>query len=179
MFDCSVGPMNDWLRQTATQHAQRNLTRTYVAVVDGEPTSLVLGYYALAATRLLFAGISERRTAQDVSAVLLTRLAVDRHVVRRGIGGYLLRHALHVVRDASLRTDVQCVLANATSSSAADFYQHFGFEALATDRRRLILPMKSMDAASIAPDSNRSDVTTTYARLSVAHLQIPVGRMED
>ncbi len=144
-FDCSVGPMNDWLRQTATQHAQQNLTRTYVAVDDGEPARL-LGYYALAATRLLFAGISERRAGQDVSAVLLTRLAVDRHVVRQGLGGYLLRHALHVVRDASLRTDVQCVLANATSSSAADFYQQFGFEALATDRRRLILPMRSMDA---------------------------------
>lgn len=143
-FDCNVGPMNDWLRRTATQQAQQNLTRTYVAVDDGEPARL-LGYYSLAATRLLFAGISERRAGQ-VSAVLLTRLAVDRHVVRQGVGGYLLRHALRVVRDASLRTDVQCVLANATSSSAADFYQHFGFEALATDRQRLILPMKSIDA---------------------------------
>ncbi|WP_172583240.1 GNAT family N-acetyltransferase [Cupriavidus taiwanensis] len=163
-FDCSDISMNDWLRQSATQHAQQNLTRTYVAVNDAEPGRL-LGYYVLAATRLLLEGISNRLVGMDVSAILLTRLAVDRHFALQGLGGCLLRNALHVVLDASQRTNVQCVLVNATTSSAADFYQHFGFEALAPDRRRLILPMKSilgrMRSVSMPADSNRSDLTTS------------------
>lgn len=75
-FDCSVGSMNDWLRNIANQHQKKNLSRTYVATVPDDPQAMS-GYYVLAATSVETAGMPSTKLPRNVSAVLLAWLAVD------------------------------------------------------------------------------------------------------
>ena len=45
-FDCGRPELNDWLRQIARQHADKGLSRTFVAIQEEAPER-ICGYYAL------------------------------------------------------------------------------------------------------------------------------------
>ncbi|WP_454721136.1 MULTISPECIES: GNAT family N-acetyltransferase [Cupriavidus] len=142
-FDCGTGSLNDWLQKTARQHQEKNLSRTYVAVLADDPGKVV-GYYALAATLVQTDGMQGRKLPREVSAVLLARLAVDKGSKGRGLGGCLLMHALEAVLATAGIIGVQCVVVDAVDESAADFYEKYGFVPLTNRPQRLVLPLDTV-----------------------------------
>lgn len=142
-FDCGVGSMNAWLQQTARQHQDKGLSRTYVATEVDDPKRIV-GYYAVSATLVETVGMGQRRLPKEVSAVLLGRLAVDKNNQGQGLGGYLLMHALDRTAEAADIIGVQCVVVDAIDEDAVAFYRRYGFEPLTTDPMRLVLPMSTI-----------------------------------
>ncbi|MDR5748922.1 GNAT family N-acetyltransferase [Caballeronia sp. LZ029] len=142
-FDCGVPTLNDWLKKTAKQHQEKNLSRTFVAIQPSDPHR-VAGYYALAATSVETAGMSGRKLPRNVSAVLLARLAVDKNNKGQGLGEYLLMHALDAIVSTAEIVGVQCVVVNAVDDDAASFYKKYGFEPLTEDPLTLFLPVASI-----------------------------------
>ena len=139
--------MNDWLQKTAAQHQQKDLSRTYVAILSDDPDTIV-GYYALAATSVETEGMpGKQRLPRKVSAVLLARLAVDKDHRGQGLGEYLLAHALDIVLDTAERIGVQCVIVDALDNDAAGFYRHYGFEFFTDAPLRLVLPIATIRQA--------------------------------
>lgn len=143
-FDCGVGLLNDWFLQTANQHQRKNLSRTYVAILPDDP-QCVVGHYALAATSIETDGMPGRqRLPRNVSAVLLARLAVDRNHKGRGVGEYLLAHALDTVLTTAAAVGVQYVVVDALDDNAAGFYRKYGFQPFTSAPRRLVLPIATI-----------------------------------
>lgn len=142
-FDCGDSSLNDWLRRTARQHQEKDLSRTYVALWASDPTRIA-GYYALSATLVHTEGMPGKKLPREVSAVLLARLAVDGRDQGQGLGEYLLMHALQAaVRTADI-IGVRCVMVDAINDQAARFYQKYGFVALTTEPRRLVLALDTV-----------------------------------
>lgn len=111
----------------------------------------ILGYYTLAATALEPGAIPPAATKHVpryplVSATLIGRLAIASSMQGQGLGGILLTDALQRAHASASVIGSTMVVVDALDESAARFYEHFGFVRL-TDAPRLILPMRTIDAA--------------------------------
>lgn len=94
-FDCGSDPLNSFLRQTARQHAERGISRTFVLVeAEGTEPKPILGFFTLNLCQLkgehLPAELA-RRLPRDVGGVRLGRLAVAKDRQAHGIGKVTLR----------------------------------------------------------------------------------------
>ena len=148
-FDCGKPSLNDFLHGLVSQYEKRNLGRTYVAFGEGEER--VLGYYTLASGAIDALSLPVKQAKKlprhAVPVILLARLAVDRSVHGRGMGGYLLRDALIRSLDLSEKLGIHAVVVDALDTDAKAFYERFGFLPLADDEMRLFLPLGTIRAA--------------------------------
>ena len=147
VFACGKEPLDRYLREHATQDAKRHMAATFVAV----PTRsrVVAGYYGLSAT-----GVDATDFPPDITrrlpryprlpATLLARLAVDRTHAHRGLGEYLLVHALSrsLVQSAEIASMV--VLVDAIDEEAAAFYRKYEFISFPNKPLSLYLPTASI-----------------------------------
>jgi GNAT superfamily N-acetyltransferase len=143
-FDCGVEPMNAYLRQTARQHQERGISRTFILTEDGKT---VFGFFTLAATEG-FAGdlpsAITKRLPSRIPAVILARLAVDVRHQRRGYGAALLAEAFLRVASASNQLGIAGLFVDAKDEQAAAYYRKFGFVPFVSNSRRLFLPLASI-----------------------------------
>jgi len=148
-FDCGKPSLNDFLHALVSQYEKRNLGRTYVVFQEGDQH--VLGYYTLASGAIdaesLPAKQAKKLPRHAVPVVLLARLAVDRSVHGRGLGGFLLRDALTRSLDLSEKLGIHAVVVDALDAEAKAFYERFGFLPLTDDEMRLFLPLTTIRAA--------------------------------
>lgn len=149
-FDCREPELNDYLRFTARQHADKGYAQVWVAV--GEPrSSEVIGYYALSMTSLAPDEVPRRAGVRKVPALLLGRLAVDHRYQGQGIGVRLLidahRRALLVARHVG----VHALIVDALHDRAAAFYRKYGFEELTTGPLRLFRTIRDIERMGL-PD---------------------------
>ena len=79
--------------------------------------------------------------------VLLARLAVDRTVRGRGLGGWLLRDAMLRTLAAADSIGVRALLVQAIDDEARRFYIQHGFEPSPTDRLHLMIALKDIAAS--------------------------------
>src|SRR4051812_11831823 len=79
-FDCGVEALNAFLRQTARQHQERGISRTFVLTGGAsKPPKPILAFFTLAATEGFadrLAPVIARRLPTRIPAVVLARLAV-------------------------------------------------------------------------------------------------------
>src|SRR5579862_10047050 len=78
-FDCGPPALNEFLIRHARTNHQAGSAKTFVATTDGH---VVVGYYSLAASQVLYADAPTRFqkgvARHPIPVVLLARLAVDR-----------------------------------------------------------------------------------------------------
>ena len=143
-FDCGKPELNRWLREYAGQHERRDLARTYAAMRPGE--AAVLGYYSLSNHKVAFDVLPEEEAkglpAVDVPVILLGRLAVDKTVQGKGLGGWLLMDALRRTAFIAQHVGVRAVEIHALDDDARRFYLKYGFVTLRDDRRHLFMSMR-------------------------------------
>ena len=132
-LDSGVPSLDDWLRRTAPVAAAAGTAATWVLCRG----SIVVGYYALAM------GSIERRRAPSrlsrsqpdpVPALLLARLAIDRHEQGTGLGADLLQDALIRAVVGARHYGARAVVVDAIDDRAAAFYRHHGFLPLEGNR---------------------------------------------
>ena len=140
-FDCGDAGLNAWLRQTASQHKEKKISATFVAVPD-EPGTEMLGFYAISVAELLNANLPlqyGKRLPARVPVFRLGRLATALHHQGKGIGEYMLFDAI----DRTCRTAKEVggigLVVNA-KPSAVSFYQRYGFEQMMDHPQNLFLP---------------------------------------
>jgi GNAT superfamily N-acetyltransferase len=135
-FDCGKAAPNDFLKRFALIQ-KADSARTYVTC-EGET---VVGFYSLAVGAMEF---EQKGTVQSIPVIILSQLAVDVRLTRKGIGQALLKDALLRAAQAAEIAGVQAVLAYAQDEDARRFYEHFDFEASPTDAYHLFLSAKDL-----------------------------------
>ena len=145
-FDCGVSDLNTYIRTLASQHAKRNVSRTYVASRTGE--QVVRGFYTIATGSVSFQNVPEqlkkRLPRYPVPTVHLARLAVDQTDRGKGLGKSLLMDALKRAAGLSQQVGIQAIDVVAKDEDARSFYLKYGFVELADDTKHLYISMASV-----------------------------------
>ncbi len=146
-FRSGKDALDVWLRLHA-RHAQSMRTARTFVWHSGD--RVVMAYFSLAAQLVIRADLPPkigRGSPDAIPAILLARLAVDRTLQGRGLGGELLVDALSRAVQASDVAAARLVVVDAIDETAATFYEHHGFVAVPGNRQRLIQKVSDIAAA--------------------------------
>ncbi len=142
-FDCGEPSLNQFLQQHARQSAERRISRTFVAVATAD-SAAILGYHTTLVTTLEVKQVPGKVSKAEIPALLLARLAVDRHIQRQGVGEHLLLDVLRRAVIISEQTGLYAVVLDALTENAKNFYLRFGFRELLDDPFHLYLPISTI-----------------------------------
>jgi ribosomal protein S18 acetylase RimI-like enzyme len=140
-FDCGTPALNRYLAEIASQHAARNITRTFC----GEAGDALFGYYALSNANVDVSALSPeiikkyKLPTHQLPVVRLARLAVDRRFQGQGLGQILLIDAMtKVIRVAELSGCIGLTV-DAKDDRAVSYYESFGFRQAPENRLLLLM----------------------------------------
>ena len=143
-FDCGVVALNQYLKQLASQHAKRNISKTYVAIRDGE--TQVGGFYALSTGSMILEYLPETARAHlpryPIPTAHLGQLAIDKKAQGQGLGEALLFDALRRVARIGDELGIYAITVDAIDEHAKAFYERYGFIAIIGDPLHLYLELK-------------------------------------
>lgn len=147
-FESGNEALDRWPVRYAGQNQRRDAARTFVVCDAGA----VVGYYALLAGELDHCEATEPARKgmsrhYPIPVAILARLAVDTRHQHSGLGAILLQDALRRIALASEQLAVRAVVVHAIDDNAAGFYEHFGFRALSTTPRTLMVTLAELRAA--------------------------------
>ena len=111
----------------------------------------ILGFYSLSPATVFYSGTSENLESglagREIPAFWLARRAVDRPVQGRGLAGQLLLAAGRRCVLASSEVGGEVLLIEATSERVAAWYASYGAMPLMDAPLKLVLPLKTLEAA--------------------------------
>ena len=143
-FDCGSPALNEYLHRYARQNHESGGAKTFVAVSPEYPVR-VLGFYSISPGALEFARVPVKLTKKlgryDVPVFRLGRLAIDRSMHGRGLGGDLLLAAGERALAVSAEAGGVALAIDAKNERAARWYERFGALALLDDPFKLVLPL--------------------------------------
>ena len=148
-FDCGNQVLNEFLQKHARQHADREISRTFVCI-DDEMPSKVLGCYTLAACEIIPADIPDarlKRYPHPMPAAKLARLAVNTGNQRMGIGEKLLLNGMERVLRISESVGLVGMFVDAKNTEASNYYQQYGFISTESNQLLLYLPIATIRQA--------------------------------
>ncbi len=150
-FDCGDRKLNDFLQKSARQHAEREISRTFVLTDDDSPNT-ILGYYTLTVCEVMPGEVSDprlQRYPHPMPAAKLARLAICADNQRNGFGQNLLLNAME--RTARISEDAGLVgmFVDAKDDTAKDYYIKFGFIPRENDNLVLYLPIATIRQALV------------------------------
>jgi ribosomal protein S18 acetylase RimI-like enzyme len=138
--------LNDWLRQVASQHQKKGLSKTFVAVHEDQPTR-VCAFYALTLAELDSQHLPDawrKKMPRRAPGVRLGRLAVDLRHQSKGLGEMLLVDALTRAQRVYQQADGIGLFVDVIDDEAASFYKRYGFAAAPNQPLLLLLPVQSL-----------------------------------
>lgn len=149
-FDCGDAALNDYLRRHARKSHESGGAETFLAI-DAKDDRTILGFYSLAPASLAYhrtpVMIKRGLARHEVPVFRLARLAVDRSIQGRGLGGQLSlaagRRCLRVATEAG----GVALLIDAKTDRVARWYAGFGAVPLIDAPLSLLLPLKTIEAA--------------------------------
>jgi len=142
-FTCGDEGLDRYLQHQASQDMRRKANAVFVLSPDDAP-DFIAGYYALCGV-----GVDPGRVPSELakklprypqmSATLLSRLAVASALHGRGLGGIMLVDALQRAHRASAEVGSVMVVTDPVDATAEAFYAHFGFQKLSGVNRMFVL----------------------------------------
>ena len=149
-FDCGDADLNTFLLRFARQGHEQNAAKTFCAVPDDAPHR-ILGFYSVAPASVAHDVVPEAMTKRlarhKVPGFLVARLAVDKTVAGKGLGGQLLlAAALRCLRVTEEIGGVLMII-EAKNDRAARWYGRFGAEPLKDRPLTLVAPLATFAAA--------------------------------
>jgi ribosomal protein S18 acetylase RimI-like enzyme len=151
-FSSGEEALDRYFKQQVTQDIRRHVTNCFVAVEVA--TGIVAGYYAIAAASIPMPDLPDAITRKlprypSLPAVRVGRLAIDVRFQGRGLGGALLADA--ATRGLRAQAAAFAMLVDAKSEDAVRFYEHHGFQKLASQPRSLFLALATAAKAQSGP----------------------------
>lgn len=141
-FSCRTHALDRYFKTLVTQDIRRHVANCFVAIQAA--TGALAGFYTIAA-----AGIPTPDLPHDITkrlpryptlpAVRIGRLAIDHRFQGRGLGGALLADA--AAKALQEPAAAFALLVDAKDDAAVAFYEHHGFQRLASQPRVLFLPL--------------------------------------
>ena len=156
-FDCGSEPLNAYFRQTARQHTERGISRTFVMVEEeaGEPKP-ILGFFTLNICQIRVDQLSPdlaRKLPREVAGIKLGRLAVAANRQPQGLGKLLLVAAMRKVIEVFESAGGIGLFVDAKDEAARAYYEQFGFNSLPDNALQLFLPLPTLRKALEDPAS--------------------------
>jgi ribosomal protein S18 acetylase RimI-like enzyme len=150
-FDCGSEQLNLFLKQTARQHAERGISRTF-ALVDEAATAPkpIIGFFSLNICQIKSESLTPQaatKVPRDVAGVRLGRLAVAKAYQRQGIGKTLLVAAMGKFLEIFNSAGGIGLFVDAKDQDAKRYYEQFGFVSLPSSELELFLPVKTIQEA--------------------------------
>ena len=145
-FSCGEPSLDDWLRRRALLNQTTGASRTFVVT---DESGQVLAYCALATGAVSHQdspGSVRRNMPDPVPVMVLARLAVDKRLQGRQVGGALLQDALRRAVPVAQNIGVRALLVHALNDRARRFYSHCGFVPSPANPMTLMLPLRSKGA---------------------------------
>jgi predicted N-acetyltransferase YhbS len=145
-FDCGNADLNHYLLNTARQHSNKGVSRTFVLVDSDDPLEII-GFFTLSACEILVEKMPTRFAKKyplRASAAKLARLAVAHHMQRQGMGTYMMLNAIDRVLLIAEHLGVIGFFVDAKESGAALYYRKFGFIPLPDNPLELFLPIDTI-----------------------------------
>lgn len=137
-FCCNDPIMDKWAAKHSSSARKRGTAVVYVSYCD----DVVAGFYTLSAHSVSRADVNGgwlvRNTPEQVPAVLLGMLGVDRRFKGSGLGASLLRDAIENSQKIAALAGARALVVDPSSEAAAAFYSHFGFTPLAGTNRMAV-----------------------------------------
>jgi len=150
-FDCGSEPLNLFLKQTARQHAERGISRTFVLVDEAAATPKpIVGFFSLNICQIKSESLTlqeAKKLPRDVAGVRLGRLAVAKANQRQGIGKTLLVAAMGKFIEIFNSAGGIGLFVDAKDQDAKRYYEQFGFVSLPANELALFLPFKTIQEA--------------------------------
>jgi GNAT superfamily N-acetyltransferase len=142
-FDCGEADLNLYLARYARQNHDSGGAKCFVAIPADAPTR-ILGFYTLSPASIEFsrtpALVKKGLARYDVPVFRLGRLAVDRSVQGRGLGGTLLLRGADRCMRVAKEVGGVALLINAKNERVARWYESYGAVALTDAPLSLVLP---------------------------------------
>jgi ribosomal protein S18 acetylase RimI-like enzyme len=150
-FDCGSEPLNLFLKQTARQHAERGISRTFVLVDEAVPAPKpIVGFFSLNICQIKSESLTPqeaKKLPREVAGVRLGRLAVAKANQRQGIGKALLVAAMGKFIEIFNTAGGIGLFVDAKDQEAKRYYEQFGFVSLPSNELELFLPVKTIQEA--------------------------------
>ena len=150
-FDCGSEPLNLYLKQTARQHAERGISRTFVLVDEAAATPKpIIGFFSLNICQIKSESLTPQESTKlprDVAGVRLGRLAVAKTYQRQGIGKTLLVAAMGKFMEIFNSAGGIGLFVDAKDQEAKRYYEQFDFIAMPSNELELFLPVKTIQQA--------------------------------
>jgi len=150
-FDCGSEPLNLFLKQTARQHEERGISRTFVLVAeDAAAPKPILGFFSLNICQIKSESLTPadaKKLPRNVSGVRLGRLAVAKTCQRQGIGKTLLIAAMGKFIEIFNTAGGIGLFVEAKDQDAKRYYEQFGFVPMPSNELELFLPVKTIREA--------------------------------
>jgi GNAT superfamily N-acetyltransferase len=144
-FSCGVGALDEYLLRFARQHADANVSRTYVAA-DGVA---IRGFYSLAMSGIRKENLPAKHASRfpnfPLPVARLARLAVDLRQQRQRLGDLLLADALQRCLRLSAEIGMIGVIVDAKDEHARGWYERYEFERLPDSPLTLWLPTVAIE----------------------------------
>lgn len=145
-FDCGNDLLNSFLQQTARQHLNKGISRTFVVVDTAEPT-VILGFFTLSICEVEIEKIPIRfasKYPERVAGVKLARLAVDLQSQGQGLGGIMISETmLRVIAIAEI-VGIVGLFVDAKDLTARNYYRRYGFDRDLDTCLLLFLPLATI-----------------------------------
>lgn len=148
-FDWGSPELNDYLRHTARQHTDKDLSRTEVLVDNGAP-EVILGYVTMSLAEIVTDDLPPRYAKKypaKAHGVKLARLAVTTSRQRQGLGALMMVHAMRRALQVADSTGIIGLFVDAKDEVASRYYRRFGFLPLPDDPHKLFMPLTTLRQA--------------------------------
>jgi ribosomal protein S18 acetylase RimI-like enzyme len=150
-FDCGSEPLNLFLKQTARQHAERGISRTFVlADENAAAPKPILGFFSLNICQIKSESLTPaeaKKLPRDVSGVRLGRLAVAATHQRQGVGKTLLVAAMGKFMEIFNSAGGIGLFVDAKDQEAKRYYEQFGFVSMPSNELEMFLPVRTIQEA--------------------------------
>lgn len=149
-FNCGEEALNEFLRRYARKSHELGGAKTFLAIDDSD-NKTILGFYSLSPASVQYARTPEtvkRGLARhDIPGFRLARLAVDKSVQRKGLGGQLLLAAGRRCLLAAAEVGGVVLVIDAKNERVAKWYAGYGAVPLLDAPLTLLLPLATIEAA--------------------------------
>lgn len=142
-FDCGEDALNIYLNRYARQNHESGGAKCFVASARDAPAR-ILGFYTLSPASVEFsrapAVVARGLGRYEIPVYRLGRLAVERSMQGRGLGGRLLMRATERCMTAAREVGGVALLIDAKNDRAAEWYESCGAARLLDAPLSLVLP---------------------------------------
>jgi ribosomal protein S18 acetylase RimI-like enzyme len=148
-FSSGDEALDRYFREQACQDARRFATAPFVLVTA---ENRIAGFYTLSSAVILVGDLPLETVKKlkwprypELPATLIGRLARDINFAGQGIGELLLMDALRRPLDLTSLSGSLAVVVDPKNEAARTFYAKYGFLSFHGERKRMYLPMKTVE----------------------------------